>query len=224
MDLKRFEDIEIKEFDCSHGEKVVIFRYIGEGDPYKELSNVIQTYTEDCPMHQFIEQTGDNPWVRILVTELNNITFEKYHNFKKIFTEENFLIHLNYPEIPLTSVYKYKDDKFVIVDWVDNKEDDILANVDDVELVYIVTKENLLNFIENKLSKKEFIQSAVNQNYFEYCYKESEIINEYKSFSEIPSEYFPENEVFYNIEDMVYDSEKQKEDFLSLIGFKAVDI
>jgi hypothetical protein len=59
--IKELKDVAIS---------MVLFNYVGEGDPIPALNEAIEGYTNKLPVHQnyseFIDMNMDNPWVRIV--------------------------------------------------------------------------------------------------------------------------------------------------------------
>jgi len=68
-------DVCIQETEYNEGKgKMAIFTYKGSGDPVKNLNNAIELYTRGAEYTEFIDANMDNPWHRIIVSGINEIT------------------------------------------------------------------------------------------------------------------------------------------------------
>ena len=78
-----YEDVEIKEFHVDNGGVIAILRG-GLNKPKSYMDNVVSEYVGHAMHNQFIEIFLDNPYVRVIVTGINNfdyVTFdtERFH-------------------------------------------------------------------------------------------------------------------------------------------------
>ena len=67
-------DIKIKEVQLEGG-KLAIFNYVGSDDPVLHINNAIALYTSGYNgiWHDFVDANMNNPWVRIIITDINPI-------------------------------------------------------------------------------------------------------------------------------------------------------
>ncbi len=68
------KDIVIQEVPLVNG-KIAIFKYVGSGDPVAPLNEAICMYVGDYKgiYHEMIDANMDNPWFRIIMTDVNEI-------------------------------------------------------------------------------------------------------------------------------------------------------
>lgn len=59
------KDIKISRME-SGSDQLVIFEYVGDGDPVKHLDDAITNYTKGIEYRDFIDASMDNPWTRII--------------------------------------------------------------------------------------------------------------------------------------------------------------
>ena len=53
--------------------KLAIFLYSGEGDPVIALDEAVKKYVGHEPASQFIDINSDNPWVTLVISEINEM-------------------------------------------------------------------------------------------------------------------------------------------------------
>ena len=53
--------------------KVAIFLHSGEGNPVVELDEAVTQYVGDKEASQFIDINMDNPWVTLVISEINEM-------------------------------------------------------------------------------------------------------------------------------------------------------
>lgn len=80
-----FKDVLIREasFETEkEGEqgKIAIFTYIGEGDPISRLQYVVSEYVKNKGYNQFVDINGDNPWTRVICSNLDLIKTETFNS------------------------------------------------------------------------------------------------------------------------------------------------
>jgi hypothetical protein len=74
------EDIDIKEIPIKGGYKITIL--IGgfhSKNPKAYMDNVVSEYVEDSLYNEFIESHLDMPQVRIILSGINEIDYDKYN-------------------------------------------------------------------------------------------------------------------------------------------------
>lgn len=58
--------------------RLVVFMYRGEYDPKAILNLAVSRYVKDNPIHQFISLERDNPWVRVVIQDVNSINQKNF--------------------------------------------------------------------------------------------------------------------------------------------------
>lgn len=90
--------INESEYDLENGEKgkLAVFLYGGSGDPFVNLNMAISSYVGDNSYYEFIDANMDNPWMRVIISDINNmkqydfnIFIEKRIRLKKLKELEN---------------------------------------------------------------------------------------------------------------------------------------
>lgn len=68
------------EFNLENGGKgkIAVFIYTGGGDPEKFLDQAVNGYVEHNGHHQLIDANLDNPWIRVVVSDINRMHQEQY--------------------------------------------------------------------------------------------------------------------------------------------------
>jgi hypothetical protein len=72
--------IQESEIDLKNGDKgkMAIFMYVGEEDPVAILDAVVSTYVGHKGYNQYIDINMDNPWTRVIVSEINEMKQEDF--------------------------------------------------------------------------------------------------------------------------------------------------
>ncbi len=72
--------ISESEFNLKNGNKgkLVIFIYSGERDPKSILNLAICEFCGDNKYNEFIDDRRNNPWMRVLISDINNIEQKEY--------------------------------------------------------------------------------------------------------------------------------------------------
>ena len=60
---------------------IVVLMYSGSGDPKVELDNVVRKITEGIGYFELIDAHLDNPWMRVVMTNINEMTPVQALNF-----------------------------------------------------------------------------------------------------------------------------------------------
>jgi len=58
--------------------KIAVFIYTGKSDPTKILDYAINNYVKGNAYHELIDANLDNPWMRVIVSEINGMHQEQY--------------------------------------------------------------------------------------------------------------------------------------------------
>lgn len=72
-----YEDVEIKEFHVENGGIITILRG-GLNKPKSYMDYVVSEYVGHAMHNQFIEIFLDNPYVRVVVTGINDFNYEVF--------------------------------------------------------------------------------------------------------------------------------------------------
>lgn len=80
-----FNDVDIFEQDVvnSRGQhfKIAVLRGgFTQEYPKEYMDNVVLQYTRNCLHNQFVESHLDLPWVRIVLTGINDLDYETFNN------------------------------------------------------------------------------------------------------------------------------------------------
>ena len=74
---KRYKDVKCKQVVLGNGAYVVILRGgFQSSNPQQYMDNVVSELVGKYSYNEFIEKFLDNPWVRIIIFDFNNIVFE----------------------------------------------------------------------------------------------------------------------------------------------------
>lgn len=76
------EEVKIQEstIELRNGQKgkIAILIYVGDDDPIPKLDWAVSEYVESIPYSEFIDINNDNPWVRVILSDINNMTQENF--------------------------------------------------------------------------------------------------------------------------------------------------
>ena len=74
---QRYKDVKCKQVVLGNGAYVVILRGgFQSSNPQQYMDNVVSELVGKDSYNEFIEKFLDNPWVRIIIFDFNNIVFE----------------------------------------------------------------------------------------------------------------------------------------------------
>lgn len=68
----------IKKGTKNENANIVIFIYKGNADPKPVLDEAVNIYTNGKNCHQFIDANLDNPWLRVIMSDISNMTLVKF--------------------------------------------------------------------------------------------------------------------------------------------------
>ena len=54
--------------------KIAVLMYNGAADPKKVLDFAVREYVQDNGYHELIDAHLDNPWMRVLLSDINNMS------------------------------------------------------------------------------------------------------------------------------------------------------
>lgn len=58
--------------------KIAVFLYTGKSDPKTILDQAVQKYVGNSSYHELIDAHLDNPWMRVIVSDINDMKQEKF--------------------------------------------------------------------------------------------------------------------------------------------------
>lgn len=61
---------------------IAVFIYTGNGDPKQILDYAVHEYVEKNGYHELIDANLDNPWMRVVVSDINNMKQEQFNRLK----------------------------------------------------------------------------------------------------------------------------------------------
>lgn len=74
---KSYKDVKCKQVVLGNGAYVVILQGgFQSSNPQQYMDNVVSELVGKDSYNEFIEKFLDNPWVRIIIFDFNNIVFE----------------------------------------------------------------------------------------------------------------------------------------------------
>jgi hypothetical protein len=73
----RYDDVQIKEFRVENGGVITILRG-GLNKPKSYMDNIVSEYVGDVIHNQFIEIFLDNPYVRVIVSGINDFDYDVF--------------------------------------------------------------------------------------------------------------------------------------------------
>jgi hypothetical protein len=56
--------------------KIAVFMYSGDSDPKTILDNAVSNYVEGNGYHELIDYNLDNPWMRVVLSDINKMKQE----------------------------------------------------------------------------------------------------------------------------------------------------
>jgi len=85
------------EYDLENGSKgkVAVFLYYGSGEPSKVLNFAIHSYVDGQPYYEFIDAEMNNPWMRVVVSNINDMKQESFDNYINRRTRRDKLKKIN---------------------------------------------------------------------------------------------------------------------------------
>jgi hypothetical protein len=69
--------------------KVAVLMYHGDGDPKKILDYAVSIYVQNDGYHELIDAHLDNPWMRVLLSDINNMKQENFNPEKHRLISKN---------------------------------------------------------------------------------------------------------------------------------------
>lgn len=89
--MKKIPGLKINEaeYDLPDNKKgkIAVLMYSGSADPKKVLDYAVSVYVQQGGYHELIDANLDNPWTRVLLSDINNMNQadfdEDTHRLKK---------------------------------------------------------------------------------------------------------------------------------------------
>jgi hypothetical protein len=67
--------------------KIAVFMYSGDSDPVKILDDAVRLYVGEVGYHELIDYNLENPWMRVVLSDINEIDQQIFnpnkHKLKK---------------------------------------------------------------------------------------------------------------------------------------------
>lgn len=77
-DVEIFEQ-ELKVGGITVGKFAILRGGLTSNNPTGEMSAAVETYVGYTPYNEFVEITLDNPWVRVIVSGINDFDYKKFN-------------------------------------------------------------------------------------------------------------------------------------------------
>lgn len=81
--MENIKDLTINEseYNLEGGRKgrIAVFMYSGSADPSKVLDYAVQKYAGNNSFHELIDANLDNPWMRVILSNINDIHQEPFN-------------------------------------------------------------------------------------------------------------------------------------------------
>lgn len=78
--MNNFDDVEIKEYEVGPIKIAFIRGGFSSDNPKAYMDCVVSEYVKGCSYNQFIEEHLDDPWLRVIITGINDIPFEPFND------------------------------------------------------------------------------------------------------------------------------------------------
>jgi hypothetical protein len=67
--------IQESSIELTHGRKgqIAVLMYVGDNDPVAKLNWAVSEYVGNVLHNQFVDINMDNPWVRVIMTGINEM-------------------------------------------------------------------------------------------------------------------------------------------------------
>jgi hypothetical protein len=97
--MTKIKDLTINEseYDLENGNKgkIAVFMYGGNSDPSKILNYAINEYVGDNPYYELMDYSMSNPWMRVVVSNINDMKQESFDNYIKRRERKEKLKYIN---------------------------------------------------------------------------------------------------------------------------------
>ena len=86
--MEEFKNLTINEAEYNLADggkgKLAVFIYTGSADPKKVLDYAVSIYTHRQSYHEFIDANLDNPWTRVIISDVNAMRQKRFEKDKDI--------------------------------------------------------------------------------------------------------------------------------------------
>lgn len=62
--------------------KIAVLMYTGDSDPRPILDEAVKEYTKGKPYHELIDSNLDNPWMRVILEDINDMEQKDFKPFE----------------------------------------------------------------------------------------------------------------------------------------------
>ena len=80
--MSQIKDVVINEalynLDGNKKAKLAVLIYSGKGDPKRVLNEAVHVYVYGQSYHELIDANLDNPWMRVILSEINEMHQEPF--------------------------------------------------------------------------------------------------------------------------------------------------
>jgi len=78
--------INYAEYNLENGGKgkIAVFIYVGKSDPKKVLDRAVHEYVQTNGFNELVDSSLDNPWMRVILSDINNMKQEPYDTDHKM--------------------------------------------------------------------------------------------------------------------------------------------
>lgn len=84
--MTQIKDLTINESTFTNEDgslgKIAVFIYSGSSDPSPILKWAVNNYVEDEPYFELISSSLDNPWMRVVISNINKMKQESFNKDK----------------------------------------------------------------------------------------------------------------------------------------------
>jgi hypothetical protein len=91
--MKKISGLKINEAEydlLNKGKgKIAVLMYQGYGDPKKILDYAVSVYVQNEGYHEFIDANLDNPWTRVIISDINNMKQEDFDEYRHRLNSKN---------------------------------------------------------------------------------------------------------------------------------------
>jgi hypothetical protein len=76
--------IQESSIELTHDRKgqIAVLMYVGENDPVAKLNWAVSEYVGNVGHNQFVDINMDNPWVRVIISGINEMKQEEFNPLK----------------------------------------------------------------------------------------------------------------------------------------------
>jgi hypothetical protein len=91
--MKKISGLKINEAEYELPDKrkgkIAVLMYQGNGDPKKILDHAVRIYVQNDGYHELIDANLDNPWMRVIISDINNMKQVDFDETKHRLVQKN---------------------------------------------------------------------------------------------------------------------------------------